>query len=86
MRASGAVLPGDFRIKPTKMRGVESNGMLCSGKELGVPDEVDGLLVLPADAPVGQSIREYLQLDDSLFTLKVTLNRADALVDAWHRP
>ncbi|TCW30311.1 phenylalanine--tRNA ligase subunit beta [Gulbenkiania mobilis] len=75
----GAVLPGDFRIKPTKMRGVESNGMLCSGKELGVPDEVDGLLVLPADAPVGQSIREYLQLDDSLFTLKVTPNRADAL-------
>ncbi|RQW29519.1 phenylalanine--tRNA ligase subunit beta [Rhodobacteraceae bacterium CH30] len=76
---SGAVLPGDFKIKPTKMRGVESNGMLCSGKELGVPDEVDGLLVLPADAPVGSSIRDYLGLDDTLFTLKITPNRADCL-------
>ncbi|KZE29804.1 phenylalanine--tRNA ligase subunit beta [Crenobacter luteus] len=75
----GAVLPGDFKIKPTKMRGVESGGMLCSGKELGVPDEVDGLLVLPADAPVGVSIRDYLELDDTLFTLKITPNRADCL-------
>ena len=76
---SGAVLPGDFKIKPTKMRGVESNGMLCSGKEIGVPDEVDGLLVLDADAPVGASIRDYLSLDDTLFTLKITPNRADCL-------
>ena len=75
----GAVLPGDFKIKPTKMRGVESGGMLCSGKELGVPDDADGLLVLPADAPVGTSIRDYLSLDDSLFTLKITPNRADCL-------
>ncbi|TIC81403.1 phenylalanine--tRNA ligase subunit beta [Crenobacter intestini] len=75
----GAVLPGDFKIKPTKMRGVESNGMLCSGKEIGVPDEVDGLLVLAADAPVGASIRDYLSLDDTLFTLKITPNRADCL-------
>jgi len=75
----GAVLPGDFKIKPTKMRGVASNGMLCSGKELGVPDDVDGLLVLPSDAPVGQSIRDYLSLDDTLFTLKITPNRADCL-------
>ncbi|BBH12187.1 phenylalanine--tRNA ligase subunit beta [Chromobacterium haemolyticum] len=75
----GAALPGDFKIKPTKMRGVESNGMLCSGKELGVPDEADGLLVLPADAPTGQSIRDYLGLDDQLFTLKITPNRADCL-------
>ena len=75
----GAVLPGDFKIKPTKMRGVESNGMLCSGKELGVPDDADGLLLLPADAPVGQSIRDYLGLDDQLFTLKITPNRADCL-------
>lgn len=75
----GAILPGDFRIKPTKMRGVESGGMLCSGKELGVPDEVDGLMLLPADAPVGQNIRDYLGLDDSLFTLKITPNRADCL-------
>ncbi|SMF41801.1 phenylalanine--tRNA ligase subunit beta [Pseudogulbenkiania subflava] len=75
----GAVLPGDFKIKPTKMRGVESGGMLCSGKELGVPDDADGLLLLPADAPVGTSIRDYLSLDDSLFTLKITPNRADCL-------
>ena len=75
----GAILPGDFKIKPTKMRGVESGGMLCSGKELGVPDEVDGLMLLPADAPVGQNIRDYLGLDDSLFTLKITPNRADCL-------
>jgi phenylalanyl-tRNA synthetase beta chain len=75
----GAVLPGDFRIKPTKMRGVASNGMLCSGKELGVPDDVDGLLVLPSDATVGMSIRDYLSLDDTLFTLKITPNRADCL-------
>ncbi|RXZ45423.1 phenylalanine--tRNA ligase subunit beta [Crenobacter cavernae] len=75
----GAVLPGDFKIKPTKMRGVESGGMLCSGKELGVPDDADGLLVLPADAPVGADIRDYLELDDTLFTLKITPNRADCL-------
>ncbi len=75
----GAVLPGDFRIKPTKMRGVESGGMLCSGKELGIPDDADGLLVLAADAPVGQSIRDHLCLDDQLFTLKITPNRADCL-------
>ncbi|WP_440029026.1 phenylalanine--tRNA ligase subunit beta [Chromobacterium amazonense] len=75
----GAILPGDFKIKPTKMRGVESNGMLCSGKELGVPEDVDGLMLLPADAPVGQSIRDYLGLDDQLFTLKITPNRADGL-------
>lgn len=75
----GAVLPGDFRIKPTKMRGVESNGMLCSGKELGIPDDVDGLLLLPADAPVGANIRDYLQLDDQVIELKITPNRADCL-------
>ncbi len=58
----GAILPGDFKIKPTKMRGVESGGMLCSGKELGIPHDEDGLLLLPADAPVGQSIRDTLTL------------------------
>ncbi|EKY09559.1 phenylalanine--tRNA ligase, beta subunit [Neisseria sp. oral taxon 020 str. F0370] len=76
----GAVLPGNFKIKPTKMRGVESNGMLCSAKELGLPDDgVAGLHVLPADAPVGANIRDYLDLDDTLFTLKITPNRADCL-------
>ena len=76
----GAVLPGSFKIKPTKMRGVESNGMLCSAKELGLPDDgVDGLHILPGDTPVGGNIRDYLDLDDTLFTLKITPNRADCL-------
>ena len=76
----GAVLPGNFKIKPTKMRGVVSNGMLCSAKELGLPDDgVDGLHILPGDAPVGGNIRDYLDLDDTLFTLKITPNRADCL-------
>lgn len=75
----GAVLPGNFTIKPTKMRGQVSNGMLCSAKELGLPEDVDGLLVLDADAPAGQNIRDYLALDDTVFTLKITPNRADCL-------
>lgn len=75
----GAVLPGNFKIKPTKMRGQVSNGMLCSAKELGLPEDVDGLLILPNDALVGQNIREYLDLDDTVFTLKITPNRADCL-------
>ena len=76
----GAVLPNDFRIKPTKMRGVVSNGMLCSAKELGLPENgVDGLLELAADAPIGQNLRDYLDLDDTLFTLKITPNRTDCL-------
>ena len=76
---AGAVLPENFKIKPTKMRGVESNGMLCSAKELGNDDGVNGLLILPDDAPVGMNIRDYLDLDDTLFTLKITPNRADCL-------
>ena len=76
----GAVLPGNFKIKPTKMRGVVSNGMLCSTDELGLPDDgVNGLHILPQDAPVGANIREYLDLDDTVFTLKITPNRADCL-------
>ncbi len=75
----GAGLPGDFKIKVAKVRGIESSGMLCSAKELGIAEEADGLLVLPADAPVGQSIRQYLDLDDALFELKLTPNRADCL-------
>ncbi|MDK4538027.1 phenylalanine--tRNA ligase subunit beta [Kingella kingae] len=74
-----ALLPNDFKIKPTKMRGVVSNGMLCSAKELGLEDKVDGLLVLPENAPVGQNIREFLDLDDAIFTLKITPNRTDCL-------
>lgn len=76
----GAVLPGNFKIKPTKMRGVESNGMLCSTNELGLPDDgVDGLHILPADAPVGLNLRDYFDLDDTVFTLKITPNRTDCL-------
>ncbi|ULJ59886.1 phenylalanine--tRNA ligase subunit beta [Wielerella bovis] len=75
----GTLLPNDFKIKPTKMRGVASNGMLCSAKELGLPEDVDGLLILPDNAPVGQNIREFLDLDDTIFTLKITPNRTDCL-------
>jgi len=75
----GAKLPGDFVIKIAKVRGIESSGMLCSAKELGIADEASGLLILPSDAPVGQSIRQYLDLDDNQFELKLTPNRADCL-------
>ena len=75
----GAKLPGDIVIKIAKVRGIESSGMLCSAKELGIAEEASGLLILPADAPVGQSIREYLDLDDNQFELKLTPNRADCL-------
>ncbi|MCG6932644.1 MAG: phenylalanine--tRNA ligase subunit beta [Gallionella sp.] len=73
----GAVLPGDFVIKQAKVRNVESFGMLCSEKELGLADESEGLWLLPDDAPVGKTLREYLELDDKLFTLKLTPNRSD---------
>ena len=68
-----------FRIKLGKLRGVESHGMLCSASELGISHEGAGLLELPADAPVGQSLREYLRLDDTLLTLKLTPNLGHAL-------
>ena len=74
----GAVLPG-FEIKQAKVRGVESFGMMCSEKELGLAEESAGILELPADAPVGQDIREFLGLNDRLFTLKLTPNRSDCL-------
>lgn len=73
----GAVLPGNFKIKQAKVRGIESFGMLCSDKELGLAEQSDGLWLLPIDAPVGITLREYLDLDDKLFTLKLTPNRSD---------
>ena len=73
----GAVLPNDFRIRQAKVRGIESFGMLCSSKELGLPEESDGLLILPGDAPVGEDLRRYLDFDDHLYTLKLTPNRSD---------
>lgn len=74
----GAELPG-IRIKAAKVRGVDSFGMLCSARELGLSEDHSGLMALPADAPVGEDIRAYLGLDDRLFTLKLTPNRADCL-------
>jgi len=74
----GAKLPG-IEIKQAKVRGVASFGMMCSEKELGLAAESAGLLELSADAKAGQSIREYLDLDDHLFTLKLTPNRSDCL-------
>ena len=75
----GAKLPGNINIKVAKVRGVESNGMLCSARELGISEEASGLLVLPEDAPVGENIRVYLDLDDTVRLLKLTPNRADCL-------
>lgn len=74
----GAELPG-VTIKQAKVRGVESFGMLCSAKELGISEEASGLLELEADAAVGQDIRQYLDLDDNSITIKLTPNRADCL-------
>ena len=68
-----------FMIKVGKLRGVESQGMLCSGRELGLGDDHEGILELPADAPVGKDIREYLDLDDQIFFIKLTPNKADCL-------
>ena len=75
----GAVLPGDLTIRKTAVRGIESAGMLCSAKELGLSDDAAGLLALPADAAVGADLRAALALDDALIELKVTPNRADCL-------
>ena len=71
--------PGALAIKAAKLRGVESSGMLCSARELGLSEDHSGLMELPADAPVGADIREYLQLSDTLLTLKLTPNRGDCL-------
>jgi phenylalanyl-tRNA synthetase beta chain len=80
----GAELPPDaegkpFVIKQAKMRNVESNGMLCSAKELGISEANEGLLELPLDAPIGADIREYMKLNDSVFEVKLTPNKADCL-------
>lgn len=75
----GAKLPGDFKIKKAKLRGVESFGMLCSEDELGVSEAADGIWELPFDAPVGTDLREYLKLDDQLIEIDLTPNRGDCL-------
>lgn len=81
---AGAVLPPGadgkpFEIKVGQLRGVESQGMMCSAKELKLSEESSGLMELPADAPVGQNIRDYLALNDLKFTIKLTPNKADCL-------
>lgn len=75
----GAKLPNGIAIKAARLRGVESFGMLCSAKELGVDADASGLLELPLDAPVGQSLADYLGLPDASFELKLTPNRPDCL-------
>ena len=75
----GAVLPGNFKIKKSKLRGELSFGMLCSEKELGIAEDADGLMELADDAPVGMDIRDYLELNDQLIEVDLTPNRADCL-------
>lgn len=75
----GACLPGDLKIKQAKLRGVASSGMLCSARELGLADDHQGLLALPAGAPVGRDFRAYLGLDDRIIEVDLTPNRGDCL-------
>ncbi len=76
---NGAKLSEDFVIKKTKIRGVESNGMLCSEKELGIGNSHEGIMILPIDAKVGTPMREYLSINDVVFELEITPNRPDCL-------
>ena len=75
----GAVLPGDFKIKKSKLRGVASNGMCCSKRELGMGTDHSGIWVLPEDAPVGMPIADYLGQSDTVLDLEITPNRPDSL-------
>lgn len=75
----GAMLPGGLKIKRAKLRGIESSGMLCSARELGLFEDAEGLLALPADAPVGKDLRDYLGLEDVTIELGLTPNRSDCL-------
>jgi phenylalanyl-tRNA synthetase beta chain len=73
----GAKLPGDFKIKKAKLRGVESFGMICSESELGISDSSEGIAELDVEATIGQDVREYLDLDDHIIELDITPNRGD---------
>ena len=75
----GAVLPGDFKIKKSKLRGVESCGMICSARELGLGDDHDGIIILPKDAPVGMDYTDYLGMSDTVIDCEITPNRPDCL-------
>ncbi len=73
----GGLLPNDFKIKKAKLRGVESFGMICSSRELGLGDDHNGILELPDDAPVGEDFRDYFLLDDHIIDIDLTPNRGD---------
>ena len=75
----GATIGPDFKIRKAKLRGVESSGMLCSARELGLSEDHSGLMELPLDAPLGVNLREYLSLDDAVIEVDLTPNRADCL-------
>lgn len=75
----GTVMPNGLKIKPAKLRGVASEGMLCSASEIGLADEASGLMELAEDAPVGQALTNYLGLDDFIIDIDLTPNRADCL-------
>lgn len=75
----GARLPGDFKIKKAKLRGVASQGMICSASELGLAESSDGIMTLPTDAPVGEDLRNWLALDDYAIELDLTPDRSDCL-------
>lgn len=75
----GAVLPGNFKIKKAKLRGIDSFGMLCAEEEMGISETSDGLMELPVDAPLGENIREYLKLEDNIIDIDLTPNRGDCL-------
>jgi phenylalanyl-tRNA synthetase beta chain len=75
----GAMLPNDVRIGAARLRGVDSQGMLCSARELGLAESSDGILELPDDAPLGTDLRAYLDLDDAVLEVNVTPNRGDAM-------
>ena len=73
----GTRLPNGMKLRRSKIRGVESNGMLCSAIELGLGDEADGIIELPGDAPAGQPLTDYLGLPDAVIDLDLTPNRGD---------
>lgn len=75
----GAVLPGDFKIKKAKLRGVPSHGMLCSESEIGLAENSDGIMELASDAPIGKCVRQYLDLNDVTIDVDLTANRGDCL-------
>ncbi len=79
LAVEGGVLPGGMKITHSALRGIESFGMLCSAKEVGLEESQGGLMVLPKDAPVGVDLREYLQLNDVSIEVDLTPNRADCL-------